>query len=341
MSHKPQLDGLRFLAFLAVYFNHATPAYCRWGWAGVQFFFALSGFLITRILVRGESGHVGPDLGRYYIRRTLRIFPLYYAILIVSAALGPVQDLGWYLTYTYNVRAYLNLHLDEHLGHFWTLCVEEQFYLLYPLALLFTPARSRLGMIVTLIAAVKGFQIFAHYRMVWPNDRLLLPYCVEDLLWGCLAGIIELRVAPGRRGGTASFLAGLPLLVLAWKLFERRQASPDLVAELASATLFGLGSSLIVYGAWRSTDRWIVGPLSWAPVAYLGRISYGLYAYHLPILRGGFLSWIPNFYLVPWHLGDLALTVGVAAASWHYFEGPINRLKDRFHVREHGGPGPG
>src|SRR5271170_2417785 len=106
MPHKPQLDGLRFLAFLAVFGTHAKPLVFPWGWAGVQFFFALSGFLITRILIQGESGRVGPDLRRYYVRRTLRIFPLYYALVILIGPATSWDDLGWFLTYTYNIRAY-------------------------------------------------------------------------------------------------------------------------------------------------------------------------------------------------------------------------------------------
>ena len=330
LSHKPQLDGLRFLAFFAVFATHAWPERCPWGWAGVQFFFALSGFLITRILIRGESGRVGPDLRRYYIRRTLRIFPLYYAIVILIAPTARWGDVGWFLTYTYNIRAYLQTSWNDILGHFWTLCVEEQFYLLYPLALLFTPPRLRFPLLAALIAATKAFQVHAHHHLAMPWARLLLPYCGEDLLWGCVAGLVELRTGLGRHEGKACFLAGLPTLVLAWNLHERRLAIPNEWQDLVSVSLFGIGSALVVFGAWRSADVWIVAPLAFAPLAYLGRISYGLYALHLPILRGGWLYSIPYGFLIPRPYGELALTIALAAASWRYFEGPINRLKDRF-----------
>ena len=330
MSHKPQLDGLRFLAFFAVFATHAWPERCPWGWAGVQFFFALSGFLITRVLIRGESGRIGPDLRRYYLRRTLRIFPLYYALVILIAPAVRPDDVGWFLTYTYNVRAYLQTCWNDILGHFWTLCVEEQFYLLYPLALLFTPARLRFPLLAGLIAATKGFQVYAHHHLAMPWARLLLPYCGEDLLWGCVAGLVELRTRPGRSEGPSCFLGGWPTLVLAWNLHERRLPIPADWQDLASVSLFGIGSALVVFGAWRSADPWIVGPLAFAPLAYLGRISYGLYAFHLPVLRGNWVYWFPYGFLVPRPYGELALTVALAAASWRYFEGPINRLKDRF-----------
>ncbi|WP_435011541.1 acyltransferase family protein [Tundrisphaera lichenicola] len=327
--HRPQVDGLRFLAFLAVFVHHARPEICPWGWAGVQFFFALSGFLITRILIRGESGEIGSDLRRYYIRRTLRIFPLYYALVLFAAFISRGDDLGWFLTFTYNVRVYLTGDWDMVMGHFWTLCVEEQFYLLYPLALLFTPARRRVALIVGLIAATKGFQIYAHHRMTMPWARLLLPYCGEDLLWGCLAGMIELRTRPGRVEGPACFVAGWPILVLAWTLHERRLPMPSAFQEVGSVSLFGIGSALVVFGAWRSEGRWFVRPLAIAPMAYLGRISYGLYAFHLPVIRGGWLYGVPYAYLIPRPYGALALTIILAVLSWHLYEGPINRMKDR------------
>ena len=329
MTHKPQLDGLRFLAFFAVFATHAWPEGCRWGWAGVQFFFALSGFLITRILIRGESGRVGDDLGRFYLRRTLRIFPLYYALVIL---IGPTVDWGdipWFLTYTYNIKVYLGTRWNDVLGHFWTLCVEEQFYLLYPLVLLFTPPRLRVPLLAALIAASKAFQFHAYHHMTMPWVRHLLPYCGEDLLWGCVAGLVDLRAGTGRRQGTACFLAGLPTLVLAWNLHERRLPIPAEWQYHVADSLFGIGSALVVFGAWRSTDRWIVAPLSLGPIAYLGRISYGLYAFHLPILRAYWVQAIPYGFLIPRPYGELAMTIALAALSWRYFEGPINRLKDR------------
>jgi peptidoglycan/LPS O-acetylase OafA/YrhL len=327
--HQPQLDGLRFLAFLAVFFHHAWPVNCRWGWAGVQFFFALSGFLITRILVRAESGDLGADLRRFYLRRTLRIFPLYYALVVFMASTGQIDNLGYLLTYTYNIRGYFTRSLSEVFGHFWTLSVEEQFYVLYPLILLFTPARRRIAMVLVLIASAVGFQAYAHYRMSLPSARILLPYCGEDLLWGCLAGMIELRTRPGRLEGPACFVAGFPILLLAWETHDGRLPLPAGLMEVGSVSLFGIGSALIVFGAWRSEGRWIVAPLALAPVAYLGRISYGLYVFHMPVMRGGWVEAIPYGFLIPRPWGALAMTIGLSALSWRYFEGPINRLKDR------------
>ena len=328
LRREPQLDGLRCLAFLAVFSLHAAPERVPWGWGGVQVFFTLSGFLITRILVRGHSGRIGVDLGRYYFRRTLRIFPLYYAVIGLVWLTAGVPDVGWLLTYTYNIRGFWNQGVDETIGHFWTLCVEEQFYVFYPLILLVTPARGRLGLILSLIALAKAFQVYAETHYNIRAARILLPYCGEDLLWGCLAGLVDLRSAPRRHEGTICFLLGPPVLVLGWTLYQGRLPLPVGVQDVVSVSSYGIGSALLVFGASRSTNRWVVGTLTLAPVAYLGRISYGLYAFHMPVLRGWTKASLLDVVLPhPW--ADLALTIGLAALSWRFFEGPINRLKDR------------
>src|SRR4051812_48057385 len=173
MQHRPQLDGLRFFAFLAVFVYHARQESAPWGWAGVQFFFALSGFLITRILIQKESEALGADLRRFYFRRTLRIFPLYYAIIALVALTHRLDNKIWFVTYLYNIRAYFDRSLDDMLGHFWTLCVEEHFYLLFPLVLLTTPGRRRFPLLIGLLAASKAFQAYAHAKLAMPSARIL------------------------------------------------------------------------------------------------------------------------------------------------------------------------
>ena len=328
LPREPQLDGLRWLAFLAVFAIHADEERFPWGWGGVQLFFALSGFLITRILDRGDSGRTGPDLQRFYRRRTLRIFPLYYATIALIGLTGELKDSAWLLTYTYNIKGFLNSGIDPLLGHFWSLCVEEQFYILYPLALLSMPPRFRIALIVALIAASKAFQIHAEFHWNIHAARILLPYCGEDLLWGCLAGLIDRRVRPTSFDGTACFLLGPPLLILAWNMHERRFSLPVAVQDVGSLSLYGIACALIVLGASRSSSRWIVATLGWAPLAYLGRISYGLYIFHIPVLRL-WLGMVPFSFLIPKPWGALGMTIGLAALSWRYFEGPINRFKDR------------
>ncbi len=331
MPHKPQLDGLRFLAFLAVFYFHAYPGMGYPGPEGVQVFFTLSGFLITRILILGETGRIGHDLGRFYFRRTLRIFPLYYAVVLGLWLHGLLPGLGWYLTYTYNVRAYLLPGWGGPVGHFWTLSVEEQFYLLFPPALLLTPPRLRFAMVAALLVGSKAFQAYARTHLTLPWSGFLLPYCGEHLLWGCLAGLIELRAKPGKWEGPLCLLAGVPLMVLGRSRPGWWTTPPDPSIVLGTLSCFGLGSALVVFGLWRTSRPWIIAPLTFGPVAYLGRISYGLYVFHLLVLeRGWFSYYVPEYYLfyrMPY--SELGLTIAISALSWHLFERPINRLKDR------------
>ncbi len=330
--HKATLDGLRFLAFLAVFFFHAENQRfpCPWGWGGVRVFFTLSGFLITRILIRDESGSLVADLKRFYLRRTLRIFPLYYALIIAVWLGGGLTHTVWFLSYLANVEAYLSASFDTTLGHFWTLSVEEQFYLIFPPLFWATPRRYRLGLVVALIAGSVGFQVYAHSALRMPMAKWLTPYCASDLAWGALAGMIELRTRPHRFEATALVAAGVGLLVIAWRLNEGRFGfAPRWQLDLAPSA-YGLAGACLVFGLWRTTNPLLVWPLSFAPIAYLGRISYGLYAFHLPVLRGYGQIEIPYAFYIPQIYRQLITTIVLAALSWRFFEGPINRWKDRF-----------
>lgn len=328
--HRATLDGLRFLAFLAVFCFHARPDRCPWGGDGVRVFFTLSGFLIARILDRDESGNLVADLRRFYLRRTLRIFPLYYGLLLVFGLTTGVRHWPWMLAYLTNVKAYASGTFDTTLGHFWTLSVEEQFYLGFPPLFWITPRRFRLMLVAALIAASAGFQVYAHAHLRMPFAKWLTPYCMSDLAWGALAGLIELRTRPIRFAATALILAGSALLVVAWRLHLGRFTDLGAWQTDAAPTAYGVAGACLVFGLWRTTNPLITRPLSFAPIAYLGRISYGLYAFHLPVLRG-YLQPIevPYAFYIPQIYRELIVTILLAAASWRFFEGPINRLKYR------------
>ena len=327
------LDGLRFLAFLAVFYFHARPDLCPWGWAGVRVFFTLSGFLITRILIQDETGQLAADLKRFYLRRTLRIFPLYYGLIAYFLLFGHLMYPGWLIGYLSNVKAFCAENFDAMLGHFWTLSVEEHFYLLYPPLLLLTPPRWRFGLIGALIAGSVGFQVYAHHHLRMPWAKFLTPYCVSDLAWGALAGLIELRRAPRRFEASILVILGAGLLVLATWLNDDWLKTPASWPFTLSPTVYGVASACLVFGLWRTTNPLIVWPLAVAPMAYLGRISYGLYAFHLPVLRGIWPVEIPYAFYIPELDRSLIETVILAALSWRFFEGPIHRLKSRLAPR--------
>jgi len=154
----PQLDGLRFLAIAGVMIQHNwRPGPMPWIFGrldyaetGVRLFFVLSGFLITGILLRGRAAATVAATSRlstlrnFYVRRFLRIFPVYYATLlaVVLLDISPARQIWpWLVTYTTNIYIWHRVAWIGHLGHLWTLAVEEQFYIVWPWLVLFLPRR--------------------------------------------------------------------------------------------------------------------------------------------------------------------------------------------------------
>ena len=357
-----QLDGLRAFAValvLCYHFYRPVRSYVHLGGIGVRVFFVLSGFLISGILLRSralrDSGQtpVGLGLRHFYIRRILRIFPLYYFALAV-AWIGKVsatrQEIAWHATYLSNVRFFLDNAADPGrwgggVSHLWSLSVEEQFYLLWPWVIFFAPRRWLPG--VALAAAAVG-PVF-RYLLFRATDNdltpILLPGCIDSL---ALGGYLAMTVLPEYRSHPLVRPVGAVVLwcgvLLYGAYFAAEQSGEHWMFRLVT---FDVAIALL--GVWlvaRAAEG-MKGPvgaaLSLAPVRYLGTISYGIYVYHLllPTLLPKLTRRLghPDL-LAP--LGDQTLafaafyaaaTIAVAAVSWHCFEAPINRLKARFEYR--------
>jgi peptidoglycan/LPS O-acetylase OafA/YrhL len=326
--HKKQLDGLRFIAFLLVFLHHFAPnAPNSFGATGVNLFFALSGFLITRIILIYETGSLKHDLGIFYVRRTLRIFPVYYLFCAWLLLAGLLPYPIWQFTYLWNIKVFLLGHAHSFVNHFWSLCVEEQFYLSFPPLVLITPKQHRLKLIAALILATIICNLL--FILFDPDSLyfLLLPVRGQFLLWGCLAGYLELLPQTKRVPGTQLFFAGTISMIVLMALWPKQ--APTLgVAE----TLAGISLASIVFGLWRSTNETLVGIFSLPPLAYLGKISYGLYLFHWIALPWWLTLTIlmPGLQSIDRAVGCLLITIFIAAVSWHLFENPINKFKDRF-----------
>jgi peptidoglycan/LPS O-acetylase OafA/YrhL len=265
-GHRQQMDGLRFVAFLCVFAYHALGESFRAGGLGVDLFFALSGFLITRILLLNESERPARDLGVFYARRVLRIFPLYYGVLVLFLIRGQLSYPLWQFLYAQNFLSFSQGALVKP-GHFWTLCVEEQFYLTYPLILALIPRSARLYGIIALIVASAGASILLDYLYPTnPMNLVLLPAAAQYLLWGGLAGYLDLSDAPRKLSGTAMLATGAGLLVVTLLLCI---ADLDrLPAFMASyRLLLGITFALVVFGLWRTSCKPVLRLLSSAPVA--------------------------------------------------------------------------
>jgi peptidoglycan/LPS O-acetylase OafA/YrhL len=340
-GHRDQLDGLRFVAFLSVFVYHSVEsekykALLEYGGLGVQLFFALSGFLITRILLQSEGESLGESLRTFYLRRVLRIFPLYYAVLLGLAVARNLEEPLWQFLYVQN---WLQFKRSRPIWpyHFWSLCVEEQFYLLYPLILLATPRRWRVCTLLGLLGlSVAARVLVDDWKPGGKYNNVLLPTSGVYLLWGGLAGYLDLRLAGRKLPGTSLFAAGFGLFAAALVAFDGFHLAERVGAAglgYVEQTLIGVGFALGVFGLWTTRNRALLAVFSFRPVAYLGKISYGLYVYHLFVIRhlGSGIAQLHVSGL--WRLKvplAFGITVLVAMLSWHLFEFPINNLKRFF-----------
>ncbi len=337
----PQLDGLRALAVASVAFSHwVTSDYhfgLPWGTAGVQLFFVLSGFLITGILLRcREYGDWTFAARAFYARRFLRIFPLFYAVLLTCAVLNikPVRDTFlWHVSYLSNFYFVWNQGWDGPISHFWSLAVEEQFYLFWPVLILCVPARHIRSSILALIAT--GIASRFLLPLIFPEVRLLsvLPNSNFDALGlGSLLAFINTREM--KHSPVRWFIAGVPLYIA---LFGLRQLGFHQVPfHKATEHLAMLISfTWLIDAASKGFEGPVKKLLQFSPLLYLGRISYGLYVLHnfagFPVRVIAIAFGTPELNS---GLSGIALktlvTIGGASMSWHFFEAPLNAAKKKF-----------
>jgi peptidoglycan/LPS O-acetylase OafA/YrhL len=341
----PELDALRGIAALAVVVQHLMMSRnLRFlGWSAVDMFFVLSGFLITTIIL--ENGGQPRFLRTFYIRRSLRIWPIYYLALIglvvASQFLHPpgrLDALPYYATYTQNLPLYWGGELplfEVDFGHTWTLALEEQFYLIWP-ALLLLVGRRRL---VPLALATIALSVAA--RGCGFHYRLLVGRMDGFALGGLLAALLvdPVWVHERRKSLSAAFVGSLALGVayLAALASIKGFAAISRPAErIDYPAISFLAIALAYFGlvglvSLHAGSRWLA-PLRARWLCYLGLISYGIYLYHYPIQH-----WMSRVNeklgigLAAWYDAvTFAVCILAAVASWHLVEEPILRLKDRF-----------
>ena len=363
LSYMPQLDSLRTIALVVVLITHYKvfddiPRLERWGFfigsTGLDFFFVMSGFLITTILLTGqrmvEGGGqtVGFTLRRFYARRFLRIFPAYYGTLLALWLLEDpsVREFGaWHLTYTTNVYLVLSKNILYPTLHFWSLAVEEQFYVFWPALIFFTPRRWRPAAIFGLctLAIVSRAVLFAQ-----DQNLMVIRFATTSVLdYFSLGALLAIYRGDPTRHAVAlarlrwvAFRVGVPAALLLFALspwYERN----------AYTAFCGLPNALFfVWLVDRTTTREWTGAfgrfLDNRVVNYVGRISYGAYLVHLPVewqLEKWSWAWGWEAFredVVVRFVACTVVTLAIAALSWELFEGPINRQKKRFPYREGG-----
>ncbi len=368
----PALDGVRGVAMLAVVCCHLIfPGLVAnldlldrvmiHGWLGVDLFFVLSGFLITGILIDTRDD---PDFFRsFYARRALRIFPIYYLLLVVLFVWIPFGSWyfahgmgwqymhlraheGWYWTYLVNVLQVRSPTTEWFwTGHFWSLSVEEQFYLVWPAIVLVT-ARKHLAKVcvlafVTAIALRVGWAV-THTALL--GAYVLTPMRMDSLAAGAFVAVLA-RSSDGsatllrwyRGVGIAALIVGLPLFAAVGDDLQNLRVV--LVGYSLSAV--GFGSAIL----WVIVDPRPRRIMAWGPLRAVGRISYGGYLYHLPIIglcagvrtrlvsfggSGGWQLWAAH---ASWIVMIVSLTLVVSALSYRLVEQPCLALQDRVRMR--------
>ena len=353
LGYMLQLDSLRALAVAGVVVYHlglARPwGTVRWGGAGVELFFVLSGFLITGILLAArdkiESGREsrGGAVRLFYIRRFLRIFPIYYVTLAVVAGIGigaARSTLPWHVAYLSNV--YFARHgWNGAISHLWSLSVEEQFYLVWPWLILFLPRRMLPRAVVAAIAVGPLFRLACVIAGVNEIAIEVLPFgCLDLLGFGALLAYLRWSDTPLPRWLPAA--AAMALVIAVGFEIARLYdviVGPEIVSgRIARSLFFGW---VVVRGA--DGFKGLGGAiLSLRPLAAIGRISYAIYLFHNfanELAQKFFHYALDRPYpdsIVAQRLITVGGTLAAAAVSWRYFEGPINRFKERFHA----GPPP-
>ncbi|WP_347303182.1 acyltransferase [Croceibacterium sp. TMG7-5b_MA50] len=340
-AHYPQLDGLRCFAVLGVLITHYWLQSSWFGHLGVRLFFVLSGFLITGILLdehaEGRPARIGASLAAFYARRVLRLFPTYYLMLAVGLAfrVEGVRETIWYhATFLSNLWYARQPDWEPWATvHLWTLAVEEQFYLGWPLLILLLPRRwLRAAMLATIVAAL----LFRHLmELIWPDmppQDVLTPAMMDALaLGGLVALAVRDRPGDGGRQHLLQWLGGASLIALA-VLSAQYVFHP--LPYAVNDFLRVIPMAFLVLAARHGLPGPAGAVLGSGPVRYVGRVSYGLYIWHL-------FAWVLVSHIDPTLLDPgfrvFLITTPVAiafgAASWHLVERPCNRLKRLFPYR--------
>jgi peptidoglycan/LPS O-acetylase OafA/YrhL len=333
-KHEPALDGIRALAIAQVLALHGARSFLPGGFFGVDLFFVLSGFLITRVLLQDHAEHGKIRLARFWGRRARRILPavgvcLGLAFLLWSGMPDP-KPTFWQAAvptafYFANIQAMIDPSKLGAMIHAWSLSTEEQFYAVWPLVLapLLLVRRSRAIMLLVAVLAAAAVARLVLRDQGSPLGTYYSPLArMDELLIGCLLALFpeaaRLRARPFYRVGAWLFLGALPLLW--YYMFTELW-----VLYAGGFTLFALGAAMLVSVAVDPSPSPLKRALSVRLFAAIGRRSYGLYLFHLPIFM-----WFERFREADHALNfvwvsalRIACTFAVAELSYRLVERPI------------------
>jgi len=358
LGYRPWLDGLRAIAILAVFIQHIQhflydrqPVLLQFGILGVDIFFVLSGFLITSLLLEEYQSTNSISLTKFYARRGLRLLPALFFFLIsmnLYSSLFPHPHEG-----TSNARLtvgaifYVTNWLfafgadSDLFGHLWSLAIEEQFYLVWPL-LLTLMLRSRLPRRILAAATLLVIALVCFHRisLIWSGVSLERIYFGSDtrfdsLLTGCLAAmIVSWQIIPKGQiiALTLKASSGISVIVVSAYLLDLLGIPGNSIYKLGF-TIFAMAVALFILSVMRMHESMYARVLEWPALVWVGKISYSLYLWHVFAITLTLRLHAPNAIRA---LLSLPLAIGLAAFSYYVAERPFLKLKSRFHVRQGG-----
>jgi len=367
-------DGLRAIAVIWVIFGHvfsnlnwpATQSYQKAlmlvtniSWTGVQLFFVLSGFLITGILLKSKGSE--NQLRNFYIRRSLRIFPIYFLLLLVLFIIvpllfsvpqwleGPSGTQLWYWTYMQNwVRPFSD---TNGFGHLWSLAIEEQYYLIWPLLVLrFNPKRLiSICIFMVLSAPIFRWVLVDFFPQQWGGQAVgeRAAYAFTFARWDAIAlgSLLALLKFDSNLFNWLSKyckfgVMGLGLIILSQIVIFHNFAQIGSGFALLNQTTVAVFFFFVVLFVQRKESNIVVSLLEWKPVKSMGKYSYAMYLIHLPILKVLLEHYQLDFENLQAHEVTLSkllyfvvvivTTYIVSMLSWKFFEYPILKYKKRF-----------
>ncbi|HZC44351.1 MAG TPA: acyltransferase [Acidobacteriaceae bacterium] len=367
-NHRPELDGIRGIALLAVMLSHGGPYIARTtmlsklfayamipGWSGVELFFVLSGFLITGILLKSKTAE--NYLSSFYARRFLRIFPIYYLVLTVGL-LAAIHVSWWnallpaagktrlaYYFYAQNWPMFWPHHLflrTNGFGHFWSLAVEEQFYIVWPLVIWLLPENAILGLCTAGLVVALPLRVFMVHKFSYHFTAMALTTSrVDGLLVGVILAILLRRGQIPLRWIYLCMSVGAGIIGFI-AVFHHT----ELIATYFYMPTIGItGFSLLSGGLLAMSQQrivWLGRILKAQWLRTVGKYSYGMYIYHIPAYltcdhylgaRFGMALPMPLRWALLYVGFLIAVTFLVAKVSYDLFEAKILALKVYFRPR--------
>ena len=343
LHYRKDIDGLRAVAVLSVILYHCSASWLPGGFAGVDIFFVISGFLITSIIGAEMEGKRF-SLVAFYARRVRRILPPFFVMMAVTLLAGFFLLLpGDYEDLAHSAR-YATLFFSNHyfaaesdyfgpgaeeqpLLHTWSLAVEEQYYILWPLLLFLLLQKARSGLLWITAGIAAGSFAIGTVMVLNPEYAVRGYYWMPGRFGELLIGsMLACYLAQGRkissRSATLAGIAGVLLLVGSFWLLDNQTPFPGIHALWPC-----LGAALLIYSGSAKSAPWANRWLSLAPVVWVGLLSYSLYLWHWPILAYARYRAADTELSIAVIAAALVLTLALSWLSWRFVETPVRRKK--------------